>query len=61
MVFKMNTIWTGYRNTLLYVLVGTSISMVLTIMGAYILSHTDFMLKKITMVLVVSLCTLAAV
>lgn len=53
MVFKMNTIWTGYRNTLLYVLVGTSISMVLTIMGAYILSHTDFMLKKITMVLVV--------
>lgn len=53
MVFKMNTIWTGYRNTLLYVLVGTSISMALTIMGAYILSHTDFMLKKITMVLVV--------
>lgn len=53
MVFKMNTIWVGYRNTLVYVLVGTSISMVMTIMGAYILAHTDFMLKKITMVLIV--------
>ncbi len=53
MVFKMSTIWTGYRNTLTYVLIGTSISMVLTIMGAYILAHNDFTLKKITMVLIV--------
>lgn len=53
MVFKMNTLWLGYRNTLVYVLVGTCISMVLTIMGAYILSHTDFVLKKVTMVLIV--------
>ena len=53
MVFKMNTILIGYRNTLLYVVVGTVISMVFTIIGAYILSHTDFMLKKITMVLIV--------
>lgn len=53
MVFKMNTILIGYRNTLLYVVGGTVISMVFTIIGAYILSHTDFMLKKITMVLIV--------
>ena len=53
MVLKMSTLWQGYRNTLIYVLVGTSISMVMTIMGAYILSHTDFMLKKVTMILIV--------
>ncbi len=53
LVFKMNTLWLGYRNTLMYLLLGTSISMVLTIFGAFILSHTDFLLKKITMVLIV--------
>lgn len=53
MVFQMNTIWTGYRNTLLYVFAGTAISMVFTIMGAYILSHNDFMLKKVSMILIV--------
>lgn len=52
-VFKMKTISVGYRNTLIYVIVGTAISMALTIIGAYILSHPDFMLKKITMFLIV--------
>ena len=33
MVFQMNTIWTGYRNTLLYVFAGTAISIMFTIMG----------------------------
>ena len=52
-IVSMNTIWQGYRNTLMYVGLGTSISMLITIMGAFILSHRDFMLKRITMALVV--------
>ena len=35
MVFKMNTLWLGYRNTLVYVLVGTCISMVLIVFTMY--------------------------
>ena len=53
MVFQMDSIWMGYRNTLMYVALGTLFSMVMTIMGAYILSHNDFMLKKPAMILIV--------
>ena len=52
-IISMNTIWQGYRNTLMYVVLGTGISMMITIMGAFILSHPDFMLKRVTMALVV--------
>ena len=53
MVFNMSSIWTGYRNTIFYVIVGTGISMFMTIIGAFVLSHHDFMLKKVTMFLIV--------
>ncbi len=53
MVFNMDSIWTGYRNTIFYVLVGTGLSMAMTIIGAFVLSHHDFMLKKVTMFLIV--------
>ena len=36
-VLSMKTIWLGYRNTLLYVFLGSSISMVLTIMASFVL------------------------
>lgn len=52
-VFEMPTIWQGYRNTLLYLVLGVGIGMSLTIMGAYVLSHNDFMLKKGVMRLLV--------
>lgn len=36
----------GYANTLLYVSLGTAISMVLTVLGAYPLSRPDFKLRR---------------
>lgn len=45
-VFRSQNIWLGYRNTLFYVLVGTLLSMTLTILGAYALSRKGYMLKK---------------
>jgi len=53
MVFKMSNIWMGYRNTLMYVVLGTAMAMAVTIMAAFILSHHDFMLKKPVMFIIV--------
>ena len=41
MVFQNSDIWTGYRNSILYTVVGTITSMVLTICLAYPLSRKD--------------------
>ncbi|WP_010278013.1 carbohydrate ABC transporter permease [Paenibacillus senegalensis] len=35
-------IWVGYRNTIIYTVVGTAINLVMTIMAAYPLSRKDF-------------------
>lgn len=43
---------TGYINTLIYVVGGTAISMVLTILGAYVLSRKNYLLKKPLTVLI---------
>lgn len=40
-VLKNDTVWIGYRNTLVYALVGTGINVVLTVLGAYPLSRSD--------------------
>ncbi len=53
MVFQMSSIWIGYRNTIMYLVLGTAFSMVMTIMGAFMLSHSDFELKKPAMILIV--------
>lgn len=42
MVFEHDGIMTGYRNTIIYTLVGTFINLVMTIAGAYPLSRKDF-------------------
>ena len=52
-VFSMKTIWLGYRNTLFYVVAGSSISMVMTIMASFILSRKEFLLKKYVMWIIV--------
>jgi len=39
MVFKNKNILTGYRNTLFIVLVGTSLNLLMTLVGAYVLSR----------------------
>ena len=38
-VIEYETIWSGYRNTIIYTLIGTAINMVLTVCGAYPLSR----------------------
>ena len=44
-VLQNKNILTGYMNTLFYLVVGTVISMLLTILGAYVLSRRCMMLK----------------
>lgn len=51
-VFKYQSIWTGYRNSIIYAIVGTVISMVLTLFAAYPLSRDDFRGKKIFTVII---------
>jgi putative aldouronate transport system permease protein len=46
-------LWIGYRNTLLYVVLGTGISMLITITGAYSLSRRTLLFGKPIMLLIV--------
>ncbi|MGN7359609.1 carbohydrate ABC transporter permease [Paenibacillus sp. SAF-054] len=39
-------IWSSYRNTIVYTLLGTAIAMLITSMGAYALSRKDMMFHK---------------
>ena len=48
-VAEYGDIWIGYRNTILYTVVGTLINMVLTICAAYPLARKDFMPRNILM------------
>ena len=45
-VLSNQNIWTGYVNTIKYLVLGVSTSMVMTILGAYVLSRRDFMLRR---------------
>lgn len=46
MVLRNPNTWQGYQNTLFYVLIGTGINIIMTIMGAYALSRPNFFGKK---------------
>ena len=46
-------IWTGYRNTLLYVVLGTTFSMIMTIAGAFVLSRRHYKLKHFFTIFIV--------
>lgn len=52
-VFKNPNILTGYKNTLFYVSVGTVANVLVTSLGAYVLSRPDLMLRKVFTVMVV--------
>ena len=41
-IIKDSRIWVGYRNTILYVVIGTVLNMVVTMPAAYALSRKDF-------------------
>ncbi|MCS7461367.1 carbohydrate ABC transporter permease [Paenibacillus doosanensis] len=51
-VFENESIWSGYRNTLIYTLAGTFINIVLTILAAYPLSQRDLPGRKTLMFLI---------
>lgn len=51
-IMGMKTFWRGYRNTLFYLVVGTTINMLLTTLGAYVLSR-KFMLRRPIMLLMI--------
>jgi putative aldouronate transport system permease protein len=53
LVFKNPMIPTGYRNTLFYVVAGTTINLVLTTLGAYGLSRRNVLWQKPLMFLIV--------
>jgi putative aldouronate transport system permease protein len=48
-VFAYDPIWIGYKNSLLYMVVGTAISVVLTVIAAYPLSRKDLRGRKVIM------------
>lgn len=45
-LFRDNSIMRAYANTLIYVVLGTAVNMVMTVMGAYTLSRPNLMLKR---------------
>lgn len=45
-VLSNQNIWTGYLNTIKLLVMGVGTSMVMTILGAYVLSRKDFMLRR---------------
>ena len=45
-VLTNRNIWTGYWNTIKFLVLGVSTSMVMTTLGAYVLSRRDFMLRR---------------
>lgn len=45
-VFRHEDIMTGYRNTIIYTVVGTAVNLIMTIAGAYPLSRKDFYGRK---------------
>jgi len=53
LVFENPMILTGYRNTLFYVTVGTSINLLMTSLSAYVLSRKNVMFKNAMMMMVV--------
>ncbi len=53
LVFKNPNIIRGYANTIVYVVVGTSINIVMTVLSAYVLSRKDFLLRRPLMVMAI--------
>lgn len=51
-VFENDDILTGYINTLFYVVVGTSLNLLMTSLGAYVLAKKDFLWNKILLPMV---------
>lgn len=55
-VFGQNNVWIAYKNTIIYVIVGTTINLLLTSMIAYALMLNDFVFRKpLTILLLITM------
>ena len=55
-ILEYQSFFTGYRNTVVYTVVGTAVNVIITIPGAYALSRKEYVLRKvITTVLVLTM------
>ncbi len=45
-IFEYEPLWTGYRNTIIYTIIGTLVSLCVTIPAAYAMSRRDMMLRN---------------
>ncbi|MBQ8092471.1 MAG: carbohydrate ABC transporter permease [Clostridia bacterium] len=52
-VIANQNIWSGYRNTIFIVVVGTVLDMIFTLVSAYVLSRKGYMLKRFFTIMVV--------
>ena len=48
-IFKDARIWTGYSNTIIYTVVGTTINLIVTIPAAYALARREFVARRFIM------------
>ena len=48
---KYENIWIGYKNTIIYTVIGTLINIIMTICAAYPLSRKDFMPRNVLMMM----------
>lgn len=53
MVFKYNLVLSGFRNTFFVLFVGLAVNLFMTVLGAYVLSIKDLMLRKPLSILIV--------
>lgn len=51
-VLRESRLWIGYKNTIFYTLLGVSINIVMTVLGAYPLSRKDLVGRKVIMTLI---------
>lgn len=52
-LLEYTDIWIGYKNTILYTMVGTLVNLILTVTLAYPLSRKDFLPRKFIMIMLV--------
>lgn len=53
LVFSNNQIWIAYKNTIIYVVLGTVIALIITAFGAYALSRKDMMFSRTFTLLII--------
>jgi putative aldouronate transport system permease protein len=53
LVFKNPNILIGYKNTIVILFVGTSVNIIMTSLGAYVLSRNNFAIKKVMLIMII--------